>query len=306
MTAKVKPRTDVADVLSIAAVETEVGIGKDRLRVWEKRYGFPAPERDINGDRLYPQAQVIKLKTIKRLIDCGHAPRNLLTLKDADFDALLGPARSRWHDNAEAHDAVEMLRAGRLNALDAWIRNALLRDGLERFALGVGRSAIEALGNAWQAGKLAIWQEHFFSERYAALLGAAVFGAASDPRYPKMLFVTPSGERHGLGLLTAHALFAARGAYCISLGKDIPNAEIVTAAGDCGIDVVVLSLSAGYPISRAVEVLTQLRQNLPEKTQIWVGGAAVGGLARKRTLPGIDLLTSLEDGLAALESWRKL
>lgn len=292
------------DGLSIAAVEHEVGISKDRLRMWERRYGFPAPVRDAHGDRVYPQAQVVKLKAIKRLLDCGHAPRNLLALDDRDLAALIGPTRSAWHDNPAVHDAVEMLRTGRLDALDTWIRNSLLGDGLERFALDAGRTVIEALGNAWQAGALAIWQEHCFSERYAALVGAAIAGVTADAGQPKILFATPSGERHGLGLLTAQALFAARGAACISLGEDIPNAEIAAAAVACGVDVVVLSISAGYPLTRAREVLVDLRHALPAAARLWVGGAAAAGLARKRGMQGIDLLSSLEDGLAALEAWR--
>ena len=31
--------------LSIAAVERDTGLSKDTLRVWERRYGFPVPER---------------------------------------------------------------------------------------------------------------------------------------------------------------------------------------------------------------------------------------------------------------------
>ena len=47
-------------VLSIAAVERDTGIGKDTLRVWERRYRFPEPGRDANGERIYPLAQVEK------------------------------------------------------------------------------------------------------------------------------------------------------------------------------------------------------------------------------------------------------
>jgi hypothetical protein len=35
--------------LPIASVERETGLSKDTLRVWERRYGFPTPERDANG-----------------------------------------------------------------------------------------------------------------------------------------------------------------------------------------------------------------------------------------------------------------
>ena len=59
---------------TIASVEKETGLSKDTLRMWERRYGFPAPGRDPAGDRLYPAGQVERLRLIKRLIDQGHRP----------------------------------------------------------------------------------------------------------------------------------------------------------------------------------------------------------------------------------------
>ena len=44
--------------LPIAAVERDTGLAKDTLRVWERRYGFPQPGRDANGERTYPLEQV--------------------------------------------------------------------------------------------------------------------------------------------------------------------------------------------------------------------------------------------------------
>ena len=52
---------------TIANVERETGLSKDLLRMWERRYGFPAPTRDANGDRIYPADQVDRLRRIKRL-----------------------------------------------------------------------------------------------------------------------------------------------------------------------------------------------------------------------------------------------
>lgn len=297
------PRPPVAgNALPIAAVEHEVGIGKDRLRVWERRYGFPLPLRDASGDRLYPPAQVVKLKLIKRLIDCGHAPRRVLPLDETALSRLLGPDPGSWHADADIHAAVELLRRGDLRNLDAWLRNALLREGLERFVLGDGRALVDAVGHAWEAGALAIWQEHYFSARFSTLLGAALGNLAFESGRPRILLATPSGERHGLGLLMARALFAARGTECVPLGQDVPNAEIVACAIDCEIDVVALSISIGYSPSRARDVLSELRGSLPAKIKLWVGGAAVGTLARSRGLRDITLCRTLQDGLTALES----
>ncbi|MEY2631516.1 MAG: hypothetical protein RIR00_170, partial [Pseudomonadota bacterium] len=59
---------------SIAAVERDTGLSKDVLRMWERRYGFPVPDRDTNGERAYPSEQVERLRQIKRLMDQGHRP----------------------------------------------------------------------------------------------------------------------------------------------------------------------------------------------------------------------------------------
>mgnify|MGYP003347622001 CR=1 FL=1 len=76
--------------VSIAAVERDTGIGKDTLRIWERRYGFPTPGRDGFGERSYPLEQVEKLRVIKRLLDQGHRPGRIVALpmETAKFEAL--------------------------------------------------------------------------------------------------------------------------------------------------------------------------------------------------------------------------
>ncbi|RYD60733.1 MAG: MerR family transcriptional regulator, partial [Verrucomicrobiaceae bacterium] len=59
---------DFSSGIGIAAVERDTGISKETLRVWERRYGFPAPERDASGERLYPSEQVQRLRLVKRLL----------------------------------------------------------------------------------------------------------------------------------------------------------------------------------------------------------------------------------------------
>jgi methylmalonyl-CoA mutase cobalamin-binding subunit len=286
--------------LSIAGVEREIGIAKDRLRVWERRYGFPAPLRDAGGDRLYPAEQVAKLKLVKRLLDAGHAPRNLLPLDAADLAELLAPQRRPWHADAEIQKAIHMLREGELTPFESWLRGTLVREGLERFVLGTGRVLVDAIGDAWEEGEIAIWHEHFFTAAYAAMLGSALANAAVGDG-PRVLFATPSGERHGLGLLMARALFTVRGAACLTLGEDIPNSEIVACAEHTDADIVALSLSVGFGAPRATSLLSELRDTLPGRTELWVGGAAANGLKRSRSLrESIRLFPSLDEGVAAL------
>ena len=57
--------------LQIHQVSELLGVPAPTLRSWERRYGFPKPGRDENGEREYTVADVTKLRAIKRLMDIG-------------------------------------------------------------------------------------------------------------------------------------------------------------------------------------------------------------------------------------------
>src|SRR3954466_2990222 len=83
-----KPAPESALALNISAVERETGLSKDVLRMWERRYGFPKPRRDENGERQYSVVEVGKLRAIKRLMDVGMRPANIITLSGEELNAL--------------------------------------------------------------------------------------------------------------------------------------------------------------------------------------------------------------------------
>src|SRR5438105_13825833 len=74
--------------LNISAVERETGLSKDVLRMWERRYGFPKPRRDENGERQYSVVEVGKLRAIKRLMDVGMRPGKVIALSADELNAL--------------------------------------------------------------------------------------------------------------------------------------------------------------------------------------------------------------------------
>ena len=65
---------------TIADVERDTGLSKDTLRVWERRYGFPLPLRDAQGERRYDDDQLLRLRHIRRLLDAGHRPGRVVPL----------------------------------------------------------------------------------------------------------------------------------------------------------------------------------------------------------------------------------
>src|SRR5205823_3679648 len=53
----------------IAAVSKLTGVSCHALRVWERRYGFPIPNRSASGHRRYGHDQV---RTLRRISELAH------------------------------------------------------------------------------------------------------------------------------------------------------------------------------------------------------------------------------------------
>lgn len=292
-------------LMSISAVERDTGLSKDTLRVWERRYGFPTPERDPAGERAYPPAQVERLRLIKRLLDQGLRPSRLMAASGEELAALLDARRAPQPEQRPAVDLgalLPLIRQHRSEELRATLSQLLMRNGLQRFVAEVVSPMNAEIGEAWLRGEIEVHEEHLYTEQVQNVMRGAINSHPAGNRRPRVLLTTLPDEEHGLGLLMAEAMLVAEGAQCIALGTRTPLADVRLAAVASGADVVALSFSAAYPVRQAVEGLNTLRKSLPETAAIWAGGAAVRD--RGRQLPGIRIIAGIEDTLEALREWR--
>jgi DNA-binding transcriptional MerR regulator/methylmalonyl-CoA mutase cobalamin-binding subunit len=288
--------------VGIAAVERETGLSKDTLRVWERRYGFPKPSRDVNGERAYPSDQVHLLRRIRRLMDQGARPGRIFAM---GVDALEAKAREEAPAPVPGDQPaeIELLRRHRIAELRSVLEQGALRGGLYEFVTGTAAPLTAKVGEAWARGELQVYEEHLFSEQLQAVLRGAIArldGAGAEPR---VLLGTLPGEQHGLGLLMAQAVFALEGAGCVSLGTQTPVREIADAVRAEGAQIVALSTSGSYPAGQLKDGVAQLRAALPAAVELWCGG---GGAARLRQpAPGVRVLAGLEGIRDALAAWRE-
>ena len=286
-TEKVEPH------FSIAAVERELGLSKDVLRVWERRYGFPSPQRDAHGERAYPAEQVRRLALVKRLMDRGHRPGGLLQIPLEELHLL-----ADTHDSDRAAAAPEiasvMLRVREHDAvgLAESLQQRLAEVGLHRFVLDTVGSLVAQVGHDWATGALQIHQEHVFTEVVTRVLRQAI-AQLPRGRGPVVLLTTLPDEPHSLGLLMVECMMALHGARCINMGTQMPMLEIVRGAEAHLADVVALSFSSAFPARVAAPLVSQLRSALAPSIQLWVGGAGASRLA------GIDGVQSTDDLEAA-------
>src|SRR5512144_1136020 len=77
-------------MLHIREVVRVTGLRREQLYMWQRRYGFPAPARDVNGDRMYPREQVARLKLIKQLLSEGWRAGAVVPLAESALQSMLG------------------------------------------------------------------------------------------------------------------------------------------------------------------------------------------------------------------------
>jgi DNA-binding transcriptional MerR regulator len=292
-------------MLDISAVERETGLSKDVLRMWERRYGFPKPGRDDNGERHYAAGEVSRLRAIKRLMDVGMRPGKIVRCTSAELTALAEQRIERRKEAVEPaieRDIVTLLQAHDPSGLQHALANLLMRQGLRRFVLETLTALNRAVGEAWIRGTLQIFEEHLYAEQLQVALRTAINAFPRQAGTPRVLLTTFPGEQHGLGLLMVEALLVPEGAQCISLGVQTPMEDIRRAGLAHGADVIALSFSAAFPVRQASEGLALLRRQLLPNVTLWAGGEMTRRV--RKTLPGVTLIPDLAAITAALENWR--
>lgn len=291
--------------LNISAVERETGLSKDVLRIWERRYGFPSPQRDNNAERQYAPDDVAKLRAVKRLMDTGLRPGKLIRQSLDELNAL---AEKRVHPRREAlapaieRDVLTLLKAHDAAGLHGTLANLLARHGVQRFVIDTLAPLNRAVGEAWMRGELQVFEEHLYTEELQVVLRGALNALPRQIGIPRVLLTTVPGEQHGIGLLMVEALAAPEGAQCISLGTQTPFEDIRRAALAHKAHVVALSFSMAYPLRQVGEALATLRRQLPAAVGLWAGGEITRRL--RKNLPGVALIAEIGDLLGALKNWR--
>jgi DNA-binding transcriptional MerR regulator/methylmalonyl-CoA mutase cobalamin-binding subunit len=311
-------------LLSIGAVERDTGLGKDTLRVWERRYGFPQPGRDARGERMYPMDQVEKLRIIRRLLDLGLRPNKIVARSIAELHELSGRIQttrqpgtkppveeadeiSQTAQSETLNDLMNLIQQHQVEALRQRLAEHIFHLGLDQFIRQIAAPLVHRVGDAWALGQLAIFEEHLFSESLNQVLRQAICTipspntGASPPR-PSILLTTFPQESHGLGLLMAEAMFTMAGARCISLGVQTPIVDIAEAAQCQNCNIVALSFSTSLNGNVVLSGLEELRQQMPSHIEIWAGGS--NPILQRRPPKGIEVLTNLDSIPTILDRWR--
>jgi MerR family transcriptional regulator, light-induced transcriptional regulator len=282
----------------IGAVARLAGVSAHVLRVWERRYGVPTPGRSEGGARLYSDAEVERVRLLKRAVDRGHAIGQIATLATAELERLAGGPTSMAAGRAETAGELlnEFVQA--VTSLDAAQAERLLERA--RVLLSARELVVEVfaplltrIGRAWLKGELCTASEHLASALVREQVSQLLRQLPAEPGAELFLVSTPAAELHELGALLAAAIAKIHGYNVLYLGPNLPAAEIALAARMTLADVVALSIVALEPQAAAVELQT-LVEALPAGVDLVLGGAqahAANVIARC----DLTLMSSLEE-----------
>ncbi|MEO8683064.1 MAG: MerR family transcriptional regulator [Vicinamibacterales bacterium] len=263
----------------IRAASRMTGIAIDTLRAWERRHGAVTPVRDARG-RIYLQADIDRLKLLRVAVEQGHSIGRVAGLTGQQLRQLAAaaaaaaappPGRPRAmavdttaitaalvHYDAPGIDREIARLAAVLSPLD------LLRDVL--------MPVLVQVGDEWHHGRLGIAHEHLMSSTIRNILGSFLRLQARPDAAARMMFATPSGDRHEIGTLGAAMLAASSGLGVAYLGPDLPAREILDSVKSAGAQVLVLGVTTSSAAKSIDSELRSIVRLLPKNVELWAGG----------------------------------
>lgn len=141
------------------------------------------------------------------------------------------------------------------------------------FMTNLAAPLIKQIGDSWECGDLSVAQEHFASEILSNFLGER-WRRQNERKHGKTaILATLPGETHLLGLQMCAVVMATTDWKIVSLGLNTPEKDIVNTVNQCGAPLLCVSVSGWYGVSRARPILTRVRKQLSQKTDVVVGGS---------------------------------
>jgi len=275
---------------TIKEASARTGVGAPLIRAWERRYSVVKPTRTPSGYRLYDDATINVLLTMRALTESGwtasEAARAILAGEVAVDEVAVAPvAVATAVPRAPAPSAAATHRAGTIArfvsaaesaspveteaALDAIFAAGSFEAVVDDLLL----PAVAALGDSWVAGRLSVAAEHAASAAVVRRL-AAVHQAAGIPTRPSVVVGLPPGARHELGALAFAAALRRRRVGVLYIGPDVTVDGWVDVLTRTRARAAVIGVVMADDRAAAAEVVTAL-QALAVPV-IAVGGAAAG------------------------------
>lgn len=270
----------VKDVLSgmnrfsIKDIELLTGIKSHTLRIWEQRYGLPAPKRTASNIRFYDDEDLRQLLNISILNRNGIRISKISKLTSKEKEDLVMQYCIRNNDQS---GNIESLINAMINldefAFEKTLSTGILRYGIERTMIEVVFPFLRRIGVLWQLGNISPAYEHFLSNliRRKLIVAIDALPVVNRPGAKKFLMFLPQDEYHELGLLFAKFIIKKAGHKTVYLGQNLPVNHVIKMAGAQDFDFIMTAITACIKLGTIQQFVTELARKFPKSKVICSG-----------------------------------
>ncbi len=269
-----------APLYNTAAVVQRTGVPATTIRAWERRYGYPMPERDAGGQRLYSERDIEGIRWLNDQTSRGVAISRAIAMLRGGYG---GPESSANGATATAPRSFASLRSDVLTALlaldprraEAVLQEAFALYSVEDVCLELFEPLLIEVGDRWHAGELSVAAEHYITSFIRSRL-FALLHAYHRPEIEGPLVFTACApdEWHEIGIVLVSIFLARRGIAVRYLGPNLPLDALADLAAQQHPAVVALSAQTRETARELRGVAQMLSQGPPPHPRVVFGGQA--------------------------------
>ena len=224
---------------TVNEVEERTKVPATTLRQWERRYGFPLPERSESGYRMYSERDLKQILAMKRHIEDGVPASRAAELVQQLGVASQGPrpVSDLSREFTEALVALDDARA------DDILSEAHALHPVETVMLDIMQSAIVDIGERWHRGEIRTTTEHFASQYVQGRLRSLLKLSPNIKRAAAIIVACAPGDQHELGALMLAVMLRRSGYRVYYIGADTPVSDLADMAKTVKPTAVMVSAS---------------------------------------------------------------
>ncbi|PTA69266.1 MerR family transcriptional regulator [Deinococcus arcticus] len=240
-------------MFTASEVEAQTGVPATTLRQWERRYGFPHPERNASGYRLYSPQDVAAIQRMQAHLNAGVPASRAAALTCAELapdaapppDERLGRTPAEW-----SAGLTQALLASDMDGAAALLGQIHAQLPVEDVLTAVLSPTLVEIGQRWERGEITVAHEHQASAFVRARLSHLMELAGVQEGFgPLAVAACAPGESHELGLMMLTLALRRRGVRVAYLGANVPLGDLAVFARLRRARAVLLALNGEWALA---------------------------------------------------------
>jgi DNA-binding transcriptional MerR regulator/methylmalonyl-CoA mutase cobalamin-binding subunit len=266
--------------MSIKDVSQLLGLPIPTIRSWERRYGFPAPQRTAGQHRRYGGEELRQLRALRDEIARGRSVSEAV-------EVVRERARAQEPSDARITQLIDRWRAYDGDAAKILLDEAA-EAGLGPVIQEILLPALRQVGEMWQSGSCDVAEEHYATAQARSWLLGHALPPSPRRRVPgSVILACGPEELHTIGIDAFATLLVRKGFNVKALGAMTPSSSLVTAIRATGAQAAVVTCQRS--VNRRATVRSLASTSAMSGLKLFYAGNAFATSRARAGVPGTYL-----------------